>query len=104
MRVNVLQQISTINAFLPLIREGEMKKIIYITSAIGHIDLNRVCELPGFLGYSVSKAAGNIVMAKYSVELKQEGIKTLSLAPGWVQTDTGKLSKQVHNETIANIW
>ena len=94
MKVNVLQQVSTINAFLPLIRKGELKKIIYITSGIADINLNRICELPGFMGYSISKASGNIVMAKYSVELKQEGIKVLSLAPGWVETDTGKSNKR----------
>lgn len=80
----------TINAFLPLIRHGERKKIIYISSPISDVQFNRICELTGFLGYSVSKASGNIIMAKYSVELKPEGILTLSLSPGWVGTDAGK--------------
>ena len=32
----------------------------------------------------------NIVMTKYGAELAQDGIKTLSLSPGWVNTDAGQ--------------
>jgi NAD(P)-dependent dehydrogenase (short-subunit alcohol dehydrogenase family) len=42
------------------------------------------------LGYSVSKAGMNMVMTKFGIELAQEGIKTLSMGPGWVDTDAGK--------------
>lgn len=58
---------------------------------MGDIDVIRVCEIPPMLGYSVSKAAGNIIISKYSAELKSEGIKTLALSPGWVATDSGEL-------------
>ena len=79
-----------VNAFLPLIRKGNLKKVIYISSGMGDINVIRVCEIPNLLGYSVGKAAGNIMMAKYAAELKSEGIKTLALSPGWVETDTGE--------------
>lgn len=92
MRVNVLQLISAINIFLPLLRQGDVKKIVYISTGIGDINVTRICELPNLVGYSVSKASGNIMMAKYAVELKQEGIKTLALSPGWVNTDASKTS------------
>ena len=88
--MNLIHQVYTVNAFLPLVRQGEVKKIIYITSGFGDVNLNRICETPSFLGYSVSKAAGNMMMAKYAAELKHEGIKTLSLSPGWVATDAGE--------------
>jgi hypothetical protein len=32
----------------------------------------------------------NIVMTKFGAELAQDGIKTLSLSPGWVNTDAGQ--------------
>lgn len=87
----------TVNAFLPLIRLGQGKKIVYITSGIGDIELTRVCEIPNLLGYGVSKAAGNLLMAKYSVDLKGEGISTLALSPGWVATDAG-----IYNSAASN--
>ncbi|RFU81263.1 hypothetical protein TARUN_918 [Trichoderma arundinaceum] len=90
LKVNVLHVIYTINAFLPLIRKGAQKKIIYISSASGDIEVTRISELSNTVGYSVSKAAGGIVMAKYAAELKGEGIVTLSLSPGWVETDAAK--------------
>ena len=43
------------------------------------------------LGYSVAKAGMNMVMTKLGIELAGEGIKTLSISPGWVSTDAGKL-------------
>lgn len=78
-----------VNAFLPLLRHGKEKKIVYITSAVGDIEFTRTTEMPTMLGYCISKAAGNMLMAKYAVELKAEGFSTLSLSPGWVSTDAG---------------
>lgn len=80
----------TINALLPLVEKSQQKKIIYISSGIGDIPTTRATEMPNLLGYSVSKAAGNIIIAKYAVELKAKGIKTLAMSPGWVETDAGK--------------
>jgi NAD(P)-dependent dehydrogenase (short-subunit alcohol dehydrogenase family) len=45
--------------------------------------------LPGQLGYSISKAGMNMVTTKFGIELAQEGIKTISVSPGWVNTDAG---------------
>ncbi|CAM1508652.1 Fc.00g055000.m01.CDS01 [Cosmosporella sp. VM-42] len=90
LKVNLLHVVFTVNAFLPLIRSSQLKKIIYISSGNGDIGVIRTCELSALLGYCVSKASGNIVMAKYAAELKHEGILTLSLSPGWVATDAAK--------------
>jgi NAD(P)-dependent dehydrogenase (short-subunit alcohol dehydrogenase family) len=87
LKVNLLHLMYTVNAFLPLIRNGHAKKLIYISSGNGDVDVIRTTELPVQLGYAVSKASGNIIMAKYAAELKSEGIVTLSLSPGWVATD-----------------
>ena len=81
----------TINNFLPLIRNGSKKKIIYITTGLADLDATLTAGLPASLGYASSKAAMNIIMAKYAVELGQEGILVLSLSPGWVETDAGML-------------
>ncbi|KAH0497541.1 hypothetical protein TgHK011_004839 [Trichoderma gracile] len=88
--VNLFQVVNTVNALLPLIEKGQQKKIVYISSGIGDIPTTRATEMPNLLGYAISKAAGNIIMAKYAVELKAKGILTLSLSPGWVETDAAR--------------
>lgn len=82
--------IFSINAFLPLIRKGAEKKLVYITSGAGDVDMTRNSRLSAQIGYSTSKAGGNIVMAKYAGELAEEGIKTVSISPGWVETPASK--------------
>lgn len=90
LNVNFFQAVHTINALLPLVENGQQKKIIYISSGIGDIPTTRATELLGLVGYAISKAAGNIVIAKFGAELKAKGISTLSLSPGWVETDAGE--------------
>ncbi|OQO06960.1 hypothetical protein B0A48_07526 [Cryoendolithus antarcticus] len=85
-KANVIGPMLTINAFLPLIGKGSEKKLIYITSGAGDIDMTRYSRLAAQIGYSASKAGGNVVMAKYAGELFDSGIKTLSISPGWVET------------------
>ncbi|KAI9148397.1 Short chain dehydrogenase virK [Paramyrothecium foliicola] len=87
MSVNLLGAIYSINNFLPLIRKGEQKKIIYITSPSGDATFTRQVGVTVTVGYSITKAGMNLVMSKYAAELGHEGIKTLSLSPGWVDTD-----------------
>ncbi|UKZ57262.1 hypothetical protein TrVGV298_011115 [Trichoderma virens] len=57
LKVNALHVIHTVNALLPLIKQG---------------------------------AAGTMIMTKYASELKEDGIVTLSISPGWVDTDASK--------------
>ncbi|KAK5109753.1 hypothetical protein LTR62_006593 [Meristemomyces frigidus] len=83
---NILGPMLAINACLPLIRKGSEKKIVYITSGAGDVDMTRISRLTGQIGYAASKAGGNVIIAKYAGELYEEGIKTLSLSPGWVET------------------
>ncbi|KAK4071032.1 uncharacterized protein Triagg1_6399 [Trichoderma aggressivum f. europaeum] len=99
--VNLFHAVNTINTLLPLVENGQQKKIVYISSGIGDIPTTRFTELPNLLGYAVSKSAGNIIMAKYAVELKAKGIKTLSLSPGWVETDA---AQDISNSPEAFQW
>ncbi|KAM0428280.1 hypothetical protein ACHAPT_007181 [Fusarium lateritium] len=83
----------TTNAFLPLIEKGDDKKIIHLSSGMADTDLIRKAGIEDALAYSVGKAALNVQVAKYAVELAPKGIKTLALSPGWVDTYEGPLPK-----------
>ncbi|KIW62328.1 hypothetical protein PV04_10509 [Phialophora macrospora] len=89
-KANLISNIFVINAFLDLVRNGKEKKIIFISSPSGDLEFNRATGVTNVLGYSVSKAGMNIVTAKFGAELAQDGIKTLSLSPGWVETDAAR--------------
>lgn len=51
------------------------------------IDLINESEVEVAGPYSVSKAAANVVIAKYNAALKNEGILFLSISPGYVATE-----------------
>ena len=89
-----MSNIFVVYSFLDLIRSGTEKKIIFISSPSGDIEFTRVTGISTVLGYSVSKAGMNIVTTKLGVELAPEGIKTLSMSPGWVDTDAGEFNTQ----------
>jgi NAD(P)-dependent dehydrogenase (short-subunit alcohol dehydrogenase family) len=87
---NLISNIYVINSLLDLVRNGKEKKIVFISSQSCDVEFTRITGFATVMGYSVSKAGMNIVMTKYGAELAQDGIKTLSLSPGWVNTDAGE--------------
>jgi NAD(P)-dependent dehydrogenase (short-subunit alcohol dehydrogenase family) len=87
--VNVLGVIYSINAFLPLVRKGTVKKITVISTGMADADTAVQHDIPGSLIYASMKAATNMVVAKYAVELRGEGIVVLALSPGVVNTHEG---------------
>lgn len=91
-KTNVISNLYVVNAFLNLIRNGKEKKVAFITSPSGDVEFTRSTGLSTLLGYSVSKAGVNMIATKYAVELAPEGIKTVSISPGWVDTDSGQSS------------
>ncbi|KAI9687157.1 MAG: hypothetical protein M1822_002568 [Bathelium mastoideum] len=95
-KANLISNIYVINSFLDLVRNGKEKKIIFISSPSGDIEFNRVTGITTVLGYSVSKAGMNIVTTKFGAELAQDGIKTLSMSPGWVNTDAGQSIREAN--------
>jgi NAD(P)-dependent dehydrogenase (short-subunit alcohol dehydrogenase family) len=84
--VNVLGAIYSINAFLPLIRKSPIKKVVAISTGLADMDNAPKSEVSNFVTYTSMKAALNMVIARYSVELKDEGIIFLALSPGIVHT------------------
>ena len=84
--VNLIGPILTTQTFLPFLRRGTLKKLVFISSIMGSINLNKSGSLPS---YRISKAALNQFCRSMALELAPEGVVTLAVHPGWAQTDMG---------------
>lgn len=73
--------IGILQAFLPLIRAGQQKKIVVISTLLGSIE--SALHMPGLNDiYSVSRAALNMIVRKWGAVLKMEGITAVAVNPG----------------------
>ena len=85
----MLGVIKTINVFLPLLRksaERNLTKVVTISAPAGDLDFIIKTGLQVFAPYALSKAAVNMVSAKYTARFRGENIVFLSLSPGFVDT------------------
>lgn len=78
--------VHTVNAFLPLLRAGTTKKVVTLSSGLGDLDLTLKSGFMGQFAYSVSKAAVNMMNAKYAAEYAEQGFVFLAISPGLVAT------------------
>ena len=71
----------------PSFKKSEVKKVIYISSMLAEMDLVNRFAIDDARPYAVSKAAANLLMAKYHAATgAAEGILFMSIAPGVVMT------------------
>ena len=84
--VNAIGPLRLVRALLPRLRDSGVRKIAHITSKMGSIDDN---TSGGAYGYRMSKAALNMASRSLSIDLGRDGIMSVVLNPGWVQTDMG---------------
>ncbi|KAF7329244.1 hypothetical protein MKEN_00185100 [Mycena kentingensis (nom. inval.)] len=90
--VNVLGPHRVLRAFLPALRKGKSKKIAFISSSSGSLEIQATPTSIGLAGcYGTSKTALNMLMVQASNELNRagEGFAVISIHPGWVATDMG---------------
>ena len=86
LEVNVLGAIYSINAFIGLVKNGAVKKVIVTSSGLGDPDLGSTGDVAQSLTYSTMKAALNMVTAKFAAELRSEKVSFLAISPGVVAT------------------
>ncbi|PWY78361.1 hypothetical protein BO70DRAFT_380595 [Aspergillus heteromorphus CBS 117.55] len=84
--VNVVGNIHLFNLFVPLVRQGQGKKVIAISSGHAALDLIPKFSLEVGSLYTISKAGLNIAVAKFSAQYAKEGILFMSICPGMVDT------------------
>ncbi|CAO2647874.1 Nn.00g087960.m01.CDS01 [Neocucurbitaria sp. VM-36] len=85
-RTNVVGNIHLFNLFIPLILKGNVKKVITLSSGMGDLEVARIYNLHENGRYSISKAALNMAVGKFSAEYSKDGVLFISICPGMVET------------------
>jgi NAD(P)-dependent dehydrogenase (short-subunit alcohol dehydrogenase family) len=89
-RINAVGLVNSISAFMPLVRASTMRKIIALTSANGVCSFINESGLETGVAYATSKAAVNLLVAKYDATYKSEGILIMGICAGAVNTREGQ--------------
>ncbi|KAF8204482.1 hypothetical protein K438DRAFT_1757681 [Mycena galopus ATCC 62051] len=112
-KANTISVVHSTNAFLPLLKNGAAKKVLTMSSAHGDLDLVLAGEVIGLASYGISKAALNMVVAKYAAQFKSEGFVFLAMSPGMVDTSETKTSEptagaleehKMLSKSVAKVW
>jgi len=85
-RVNALGPLLLTQALLPILRAGDRKRVVAISSGLGSIEEN---SSGGWVAYRISKTALHQVMRTLSAELSEDGMSFVLISPGWVRTHMG---------------
>ena len=94
--VNAAGPLLMAQAFLPLVKAGEGKIIVNLSSGAGSITYRNSA---GLYAYAASKAALNMHNKNLSLAVAEEGITSIVMDPGWVKTDMGGPDAQIMPET-----
>ena len=85
-QVNAVGPLVVVKYALLLLRKGQKKLIVNVSSEAGSIG---ACWRKSEYSYCMSKAALNMASRILHNALKEEGIKVLALHPGWFSSDMG---------------
>lgn len=93
MEINALGPMRLSAALLSSVLKGTTRKIVHLTTRMASMAENTPVGVYGFAGgayaYRMSKAALNAGMRTMAVDFREQGLITVLLNPGWVQTDLG---------------
>lgn len=96
---NSIAPVNLSMALLPALKRDGGAVVANITSKMGSMGDN---TSGGSMIYRSSKAAINAAMRSFALDHADEGIHTLLLHPGWVQTDMGGPSAWIDAQTSAS--
>ncbi len=85
-RINTMAPLKVTETFVKQIARSEQKVIVTITSQMGSVTDN---SSGGNYLYRTSKAAANMVVKSMAIDLREKGITTVAMNPGWVKTEMG---------------
>ena len=86
---NVIAVHEVTSAFLPLLQNGQGKKIINISSSLGSIAIASELAFAAVSSYKISKTALNMLTVQYALDLKEEGFTVVAVSPGNLRTEIG---------------
>ncbi|KAL3471765.1 hypothetical protein BJX99DRAFT_266516 [Aspergillus californicus] len=86
-------------SFLPLLKQGTLKKVINYSSTLGSIGVAPAMAVQDSPSYKVSKAALNMLTVQYALSFADEGFTFTVLNPGWVKTELGGDNADIDIET-----
>lgn len=84
--VNTIGPLEVSRTLLPLLEKSDDAKIVHVTSKMGSVADNHT---GGWWAYRISKAALHMVCANMAHELRERGVATMVIHPGWVRTAMG---------------
>lgn len=85
---NAMGPLLLAQALIDLIKAADAGVMAYISSLFASIE-RRDIRIGSCYGYAGSKVAGNMYIRILAQELAPHNIRTVTLDPGWVQTDMG---------------
>ena len=86
MRVNVIAQFRLTRALEGSLIRSDKPLVVMMSSDLGSIGSN---DQGQSYAYRTSKAALNMIARSLAVDLKERGMRVISMAPGWTQTALG---------------
>ncbi|MCY3816827.1 MAG: SDR family oxidoreductase [Gammaproteobacteria bacterium] len=86
MRVNVIAQFRLTRALEGSLMRSNQPLVVMMSSDMGSIGNN---DMGQSYAYRTSKAALNMIAMSLAVDLRERGIRVISMAPGWTQTALG---------------
>ncbi|BDY06057.1 SDR family oxidoreductase [Ferrimonas sp. YFM] len=99
--INTVAPALLIQALKDHVAASEHKSIVGISTRVASLEDN---GSGGMYSYRASKAALNQILVSAAHNLKEQGVKTLALHPGWVQTDMGgEQAKFTPSESVAGM-
>jgi NAD(P)-dependent dehydrogenase (short-subunit alcohol dehydrogenase family) len=99
--VNTIAPLALAGALRRNLEQGRQKKLVAISSRLGSIACN---DSGGLYAYRSSKAALNAVWQSLAVDWQAAGMICAVLHPGWVATDMGGPSADLHpSESVAGM-
>lgn len=85
-QTNAIGPLLLTQALLPLIQKGQNPIVVMVSSQMGSLQWK---QKGGGYAYSMSKSAMNMAARTLAYDLKPQGIRVITLHPGWVITDMG---------------